>query len=66
MLKLSVRAGLFRLVPVALSASRFWWGRDPSRRCRAHPLLKRLVRFERGPDSLMRADDRADALSRNF
>ena len=23
----------------------------------AHPLLKRLVRFECGPDSVMRADD---------
>jgi hypothetical protein len=31
-----------------------------------HPLLKRLIRFERGPDSLMRTDDRADALSRYF
>ena len=30
----------------------------------AHPLLKRLVRFECGPDSVMRADDRAEALSR--
>jgi hypothetical protein len=30
----------------------------------AHPLLKRLVRFECGPNSVMRADDRADALSR--
>ena len=30
----------------------------------AHPLLKRLVRFECGPDSVMRADNRADALSR--
>jgi len=29
-----------------------------------HPLLKRLIRFERGPDSLMRTNDRADALSR--
>ena len=29
----------------------------------AHPLLKHLVRFECGPDSLMRADDCADALS---
>ena len=26
----------------------------------AHPLLKCLIRFERGPDSLMRTDDRAD------
>jgi hypothetical protein len=25
-----------------------------------HPLLKCLIRFERGPDSLMRTDDRAD------
>ncbi len=31
-----------------------------------HPLLKRLVRFECGPGSLMRADDRADTLSRYF
>jgi hypothetical protein len=31
-----------------------------------HPLLKRLIRFERGPDSLMRTDDRADVLSRYF
>ena len=31
-----------------------------------HPLLKRLVRFECGPDSLMRTDDRTDALSRYF
>jgi len=31
-----------------------------------HPLLKCLIRFERGPDSLMRTDDRADALSRYF
>ena len=30
-----------------------------------HPLLKRLIRFERGPDSLMRTNDRADALSRH-
>jgi len=29
-----------------------------------HPPLKRLVRLECGPDSLMRADDRADTLSR--
>jgi len=32
----------------------------------AHPLLKRLVRLNAAPDSLMRADDRADALSRYF
>ena len=32
----------------------------------SHPLLKRLARFECGPDSVMRADDRADALSRYF
>jgi hypothetical protein len=32
----------------------------------SHPLLKCLVRFECGPDSVMRADDRADALSRYF
>ena len=31
-----------------------------------HPLLKCLIRFERGPDSLMRTDDRSDALSRYF
>ena len=31
-----------------------------------HPLLKRLVRFECGPDSLMRTDDRTDALSGYF
>src|SRR5258708_39972589 len=33
-----------------------------------HPLLKCLIRFERGPDSLalVRTDDRADALSRYF
>ena len=29
-----------------------------------HPLLKRLVRFECGPDSLMRTDDCTDAFSR--
>jgi hypothetical protein len=32
----------------------------------ARSLLKHLVRFECGPDSVMRADDRADALSRYF
>ena len=32
----------------------------------AHPLLKCLVRFERGPDSFMRTDDCADALIRYF
>src|ERR1700731_4421066 len=31
-----------------------------------HPLLKRLVRFECGPDSLMRTDDCTDAFSRYF
>jgi hypothetical protein len=31
-----------------------------------HPLLKCLIRFERGPDSVMRTEDRADALSRYF
>jgi hypothetical protein len=31
-----------------------------------HPPLKRLVRFKCGPDSVMRADDLADALSRYF
>ena len=29
-----------------------------------HPPLERLVRLECGPDSLMRADDRVDTLSR--
>ena len=32
----------------------------------SHPLLKCLIRFKRGPDSLMCTDDRADALSRYF
>jgi hypothetical protein len=32
----------------------------------AHPLLKCLIRFERGPDSLMCTDDCADALFRYF
>jgi hypothetical protein len=32
----------------------------------AHPLLKRLIRFERGSISLTRTDDRADALSQHF
>ena len=31
-----------------------------------HPPLKRLIRFECGPDRLMRADDRTDTLSRYF
>src|ERR1700742_3543688 len=30
----------------------------------SHPLLKRLIRFERGLDRLMCTDDRTDALSR--
>jgi hypothetical protein len=28
-----------------------------------HPLLKRLIRFKRGPSSLMRTNNRADAPS---
>ena len=31
-----------------------------------HPLLKHLIRFERGLDRLMRTDDRTDALFRYF
>jgi hypothetical protein len=31
-----------------------------------HPLLKCFIRFECGPDSVMRADDRADAFSQYF